>query len=49
MEDDKAYIYTIVAPFIDYWKETIEGKKGVLLVRMKEVRIFNPRCLTSMG
>ncbi len=24
----KAYVYTIVAPAIDYWKETIEIKKG---------------------
>jgi hypothetical protein len=42
MEGDKPYVYAIVAPVIDYWKETIEGKKGVLLARMKEVRIFNP-------
>ena len=24
----KAYVYTIVAPAIDYWQQTIEGKKG---------------------
>jgi hypothetical protein len=29
----KAYTYTIVAPAIDYWKETIEGNKGAQLWR----------------
>jgi hypothetical protein len=24
----KAYTHTIVVPVIDYWKQTIEGKKG---------------------
>ena len=24
----KAYAHTIVAPVIDYWKQTIESKKG---------------------
>jgi hypothetical protein len=38
----KAYAQTIVAPAIDYWKQTIEGKKGDQLERMKVVRIFNP-------
>jgi len=38
----KAYVYTIVAPAIDFWKETTEGKKGAQLARMKAVRIFNP-------
>ncbi len=38
----KAYAHTIVAPVIDYWKQTIEGKKGDQLERMKTVRIFNP-------
>jgi hypothetical protein len=38
----KAYVYTIVAPATDYWKETIEVKKGAQLARMKAVRIFNP-------
>ncbi len=38
----KAYVHTIVAPAMDYWKETIEVKKGVQLGRMKAVRIFNP-------
>ena len=38
----KAYTHTIVAPAIDYWKQTIEGKKGDQLERMKAVRIFNP-------
>ncbi len=38
----QAYSHTIVAPAIDYWKQTIEDKKGDQLERMKEVRIFNP-------
>ena len=38
----KAYVYNIVAPDIDYWKQTIEVKKGAQLARMKAVRIFNP-------
>ena len=38
----KSYAHTIVAPAIDYWKQTIEGKKGDKLERMKAVRIFNP-------
>jgi hypothetical protein len=38
----KAYAHIIVAPTIDYWKQTIEGKKGDQLERMKAVCIFNP-------
>ena len=38
----KSYTYIIVAPVMDYWKQTIEVKKGAQLVRMKTVRIFNP-------
>ena len=38
----KAYVHTSVAPAMDYWKETIEVKKGAQLGRMKAVRIFNP-------
>ncbi len=38
----KSYAHSIVAPPIDYWKQTIEGKKGDQLERMKAVRIFNP-------
>jgi hypothetical protein len=38
----KAYAYTIVAPAMDYWKQTIEVKKGSHMTRMKTVRIFNP-------
>ncbi len=34
--------HTIVAPPVDYWKQTIEGTKGAQLERMKTVRIFNP-------
>ena len=38
----KANVYTIVDPAIDYWKETMEGKKGAQLARMKAVRFFKP-------
>ena len=42
----KAYVYTIVAPGIHYWKENMEGKTGAQLARMKAVRhtgnVFNP-------
>jgi hypothetical protein len=38
----KAYTYSIVAPVMDYWKQTIEVKKGTQLARMKAVRISNP-------
>ncbi len=38
----KAYVHTIVDPTMDYWKQTIEVKKGAQLERMKTVRIFNP-------
>jgi hypothetical protein len=38
----KAYAHTIVAPAVDYWKHTIEVKKGAQVDRMKRVRIFNP-------
>jgi hypothetical protein len=38
----KTYVDTIVAPAMDYWKQTIEGKNGAQLERMKTVRIFNP-------
>ena len=38
----KTYAHTIVVPEMDYWKQTIEGKKGDQLERMKVVRIFNP-------
>ena len=38
----KAHVYTIVAPAMDYWKQTIEGKRGAQLERMKTVRVFNP-------
>jgi hypothetical protein len=38
----KAYPHSILAPAIDYWKQTIEVKKGDQLERMKAVRIFNP-------
>ncbi len=37
----KAYTYSIVDPPMDYWKQTIEVKKGVQVARMKEVCIFN--------
>jgi hypothetical protein len=31
-----------LCPTMDYWKQTIEGKKGSQFDRMKSVRIFNP-------
>ena len=33
----KTYVHTIVVPEMDYWKETIEVKKGTQLGRMKTV------------
>ncbi len=56
----KAYAHTVVVPEIDYWKRTIEVKKGAQVERMKRVRIFNPlhvltnkisdsQCLISKG
>ena len=27
-KDDETYVHTIVSPAMDYWKHTIEGKKG---------------------
>ena len=38
----KAYTHHIVVTSMDYWKQTIKGKKGDQLERMKAVRIFNP-------
>ena len=38
----KAYAYTIVAPAIHYWRQTIEIKKEDQMARMKAERIFNP-------
>ena len=38
----KTYVHTIVSPDMDYWKQTIEDKKGHQLERMKKVCIFNP-------
>jgi len=44
----KTYVYTTatVALAFDYWKETMEGKEGAQLSRMKTVRhtgsVFNP-------
>ncbi len=38
----KAYAHNVVAPPVDYWKRTIEVKKGAQVERMKRVRIFNP-------
>jgi hypothetical protein len=37
-----AYVHTVVAPAIDYWKRTIQVKKGTQVERMKRVCIFNP-------
>ena len=38
----KDYVHTVVSPAIDYWKLTIEVKKGAQVERMKRVCIFNP-------
>jgi hypothetical protein len=38
----KVFAYTVVVPTIDYWKHTIQVKKGAQVERMKRVRIFNP-------
>jgi hypothetical protein len=38
----KAYAHTIFPPAIDYWKHTIEVKKGAQVERMKRTHIFNP-------
>jgi len=38
----QVYAHTVVAPAIDYWKHTIEVKKGAQVERMKRVCIFNP-------
>jgi len=37
----RAYVHTIVDPVMDYWKQTIENKKGAQVERMKTDRIFN--------
>jgi len=42
MDVVKAYAHTILAPAIDYWKETIEIKKGAQVAQIKAVCIFNP-------
>ena len=36
----KAYAYSIVPPAMDYWKQTIEGKKETHLEHMKTVFFF---------
>ena len=38
----KAYAHTVVAPAIDYWRTTIDTKKGAEVARLKVARIFNP-------
>ena len=38
----KAYARTVVAPAIDYWRTTIDTKKGGEVARLKVARIFNP-------
>ena len=32
----------VVAPAIDYWRTTIDKKKGAEVARLKVARIFNP-------
>ena len=39
----KAYAHSVVAPAIDYWKVTMDIKKGAEVTRFKVARIFNPR------
>ena len=38
----KAYAHAVVAPAIDYWRTTIDKKKGAEVARLKVARIFNP-------
>ena len=38
----KEYSHTVVAPAIDYWRTTIDNKKGAEVARLKAARIFNP-------
>jgi hypothetical protein len=38
----KAYAHIVVAPAIDYWKVTMDIKKGAEDARFKVARIFNP-------
>ncbi len=42
MQVVKAYAHTVVAPAIDYWRMTIDNKKGAEVARFKVARIFNP-------
>ena len=42
MQVVKAYAHTVVAPAIDYWRTTIDTKKGAEVARFKVARIFNP-------
>ena len=38
----KPYARTVVTPAIDYWRTTIDTKKGGEVARLKVARIFNP-------
>jgi len=38
----RAYTHTVVAPVIDYWKVTMDIKKGAEVARFKVARKFNP-------
>ena len=42
MQVVKAYAHTIMAPAIDYWRTTIDQKKGAEVARFKVTRIFIP-------
>ena len=42
MQVVKEYARTVVAPAIDYWRTTIDNKKGAEVARFKVARIFNP-------
>ena len=41
----KVYVHTIVTPTMDYWKQTIEDKKGGQVERMKTVYFQPDVCL----
>ena len=42
MQVVKEYAHTVVAPAIDYWRTTIDNKKGAEVARLQVARIFNP-------
>ena len=42
MQVVKEHAHTVVAPATDYWRTTIDNKKGAEVARLKVARIFNP-------